>query len=74
MPRNKDLKRLIRARMDKTGESYTAARAHLVSESPRPLPREHRGIPDKETAEEMKAYWGARLEALKSLLAGDAAR
>jgi hypothetical protein len=29
MPRNKDLKRLVRARMRKTGEAYTAARAHI---------------------------------------------
>jgi hypothetical protein len=33
MPRNKDLKRLVRARMSKTGESYTAARAKVVSQS-----------------------------------------
>jgi hypothetical protein len=31
MPRNKDLKRLVRARMGKTGESYTAARAKVVA-------------------------------------------
>ncbi len=30
MPRNKDLKRLVRARMKKTGEAYTAARAQIV--------------------------------------------
>ena len=30
MPTNKDLKRLVRARMEKTGESYTAARKQLV--------------------------------------------
>lgn len=30
MPKNKDLKRLVRARMARTGESYTAARAHIV--------------------------------------------
>jgi uncharacterized protein YndB with AHSA1/START domain len=34
MPKQKDLKRLVRARMQKTGESYTAARLHLV----KPLP------------------------------------
>ena len=33
MPSNKDLKRLVRARMTKTGESYTAARAQLVRKS-----------------------------------------
>jgi hypothetical protein len=31
MPRNKDLKRLVRARMTKTGESYTAARARITT-------------------------------------------
>lgn len=31
MPRNKDLKRLVRARMKKTGEAYTAARAQLIT-------------------------------------------
>ncbi|HEV3464027.1 MAG TPA: hypothetical protein VG846_08595, partial [Actinomycetota bacterium] len=29
MPTNKDFKRLVRARMGKTGESYTSARSHL---------------------------------------------
>ena len=37
MPRNKDLKRLVRARMTTTGESYTAARAHVLARtSPKP--------------------------------------
>jgi hypothetical protein len=31
MPTNKDFKRLVRARMQKSGESYTAARAQLVA-------------------------------------------
>ena len=30
MPRNKDLKRLVRARMKKTGEAYTSARAQIL--------------------------------------------
>jgi len=30
MPRQKDLKRLVRARMKKTGEAYTAARAQIL--------------------------------------------
>jgi uncharacterized protein YndB with AHSA1/START domain len=30
MPTNKDFKRLVRARMTRTGESYTAARAQLI--------------------------------------------
>jgi hypothetical protein len=31
--RDKDRKRIIRSRMKKTGESYTAARAHVISQS-----------------------------------------
>jgi hypothetical protein len=31
MPRHKDLKRLVRARMSKTGESYTTARSRIVA-------------------------------------------
>ncbi len=31
MPKNKDFKRLARSRMEKTGESYTAARARLMA-------------------------------------------
>ena len=38
MTKDKDLKRLIRARMEKTGESYTAARSHIVSATSDPLP------------------------------------
>lgn len=30
MPKQKDLKRLVRTRMDKTGESYTTARSHIL--------------------------------------------
>lgn len=33
MPRNKDFKRLVRTRMTKTGESYTAARAQVIRKS-----------------------------------------
>jgi hypothetical protein len=34
MPQQKDLKRLVRARMQKTGESYTTARLHLIKPAP----------------------------------------
>jgi hypothetical protein len=40
MPTNKDLKRLVRARMTKTGEAYTTARARLLArKQPKPAPR-----------------------------------
>jgi len=35
MPRQKNFKKLVRARAAKTGESYTAARAHFVTTPPR---------------------------------------
>ena len=38
MPANKDFKRLVRGRMQKTGESYTAARAQLLKQKPRRSP------------------------------------
>ena len=38
MPKQKDLKRLVRSRMKKTGESYTAARAHLTRPKNHPDP------------------------------------
>lgn len=38
MPSNKDLKRLVRARMRKTGEAYTAARAQIVKKTPHRSP------------------------------------
>lgn len=33
MPKQKDLKKLVRARMSKTGESYTAARLRLITKN-----------------------------------------
>ncbi len=38
MPTNKDFKRLVRARMLKTGEAYTTARAHLLTKKQIPDP------------------------------------
>src|SRR3954452_3673829 len=38
MTQQKDFKRVVRARMQKTGESYTAARLHLVKKEDAPAP------------------------------------
>jgi hypothetical protein len=38
MPSQKDLKKIVRARMEKTGEAYTAARLHIVSRKKEPVP------------------------------------
>jgi hypothetical protein len=44
MPRQKDLKRLVRARMQKTGEAYTAARAQLLRKSKTPASDDGSGV------------------------------
>jgi hypothetical protein len=43
MPRQKDLKRLVRARMKKTGEAYTTARAQIIKK-PRTNPSRDGGV------------------------------
>jgi uncharacterized protein YndB with AHSA1/START domain len=43
MPKQKDLKRLIRGRMRKTGESYTAARLQILQKTTTPSPLAKRG-------------------------------
>lgn len=44
MTKNRDLKTKIRARMAKTGERYTAARAHLLTRGARPGPAAAEGV------------------------------
>jgi len=46
MPQQKDLKRIVRARMEKTGESYTAARLHIVKKNETPLDTSMAGMSD----------------------------
>ena len=43
MPKHKDLKRLVRNRMQKTGESYTSARSKIILKGS-PRPTEYAGI------------------------------
>jgi hypothetical protein len=45
MTSDKDLKRVVRARMEKTGESYTAARAQILSKPPRARAAAPRRLP-----------------------------
>ena len=47
MPTQKDLKRLVRARMQKTGERYTTARAQLLRKRPPPRPGRVAPAPDE---------------------------
>ena len=46
MPTQKDLKKIVRARMEKTGEAYTAARLHIVSKKKEPVPGKIEPRPD----------------------------
>jgi hypothetical protein len=54
MPTDKDFKRLVRGRMQKTGESYTTARAHLRQQKPAaavaPAPRDYARLAGKSDA------------------------
>jgi hypothetical protein len=56
MPRQKDLKRLVRARMEKTGEAYTAARAQVVRKPRTPKPSEAAAPPETITHPAPKDY------------------
>lgn len=56
MPRNKDLKRLTRSRMKKTGESYTAARAELVKKNKLDL-SERAGMSDQAVSAKTGRTW-----------------
>jgi hypothetical protein len=62
MPIKKDLKRLVRARMQKTGESYTAARARLLEKKGGRQPRTNEAIPLSKT--DLAALAGMRDEAV----------
>jgi uncharacterized protein YndB with AHSA1/START domain len=65
MPRQKDLKRLVRARMQKTGEAYTAARAQVLAKprvkpNPAPTPRQYAtlaGMSDAAIKEKTGCTW-----------------
>ena len=64
MPTNKDFKRLVRARMQKTGESYTTARAQLLHkkpEAPSPAPSDYARLAGRSDAV-LKANTGCTWE------------
>jgi uncharacterized protein YndB with AHSA1/START domain len=57
MPKQKDLKRLIRARMKKTGEAYTAARFHLVRKESAPDHAAKAGLSDASVTKATGRTW-----------------
>ena len=62
MPRNKDLKRLVRVRMKKTGEAYAAARAHIVKSPAPPATRVNYAALAGMSDEKLKAKTGCTWE------------
>ena len=73
MPNQKDLKKIVRARMEKTGEAYTAARLHIVSRKrevePPPNYAETAGMSDtavKKATGRDWTEWVSMLDAVKA--------
>ncbi len=64
MPKNKDLKRLVRSRMQKTGESYTTARAHVIAR--RPAPAQPKNAPPPLPPGDLAQLAGMRDETIKA--------
>jgi uncharacterized protein YndB with AHSA1/START domain len=84
MPRNKDLKRLVRSRMKKTGEAYTTARAHITQKpkrrksaaparatdvAPKPDYQKMAGMSDAKVKEKTGCDWQRWVHALDGLKA-----
>src|SRR3989454_8589419 len=62
MPTNKDFKRLVRARMQKTGEAYTAARAHLLQKQQESRPVDYARLAGMMSDAALKARTGCTWE------------
>jgi hypothetical protein len=74
MPKQKDLKRLVRSRMKKTGESYTAARVHITREknpsaqlSPKPDYAALAGMSDDAIRTKTGKTWAQWVRALDAI-------
>jgi hypothetical protein len=67
MPQHKDLKRLVRNRMVKTGESYTAARAQLVKLPPATPYAEIAGMSDAAIEAKTGRTWKAWVRELDAV-------
>ena len=66
MPKEKDLKRVVRARMEKTGESYTAARVQTLKKKAAPPPDYGAlsGIAEETLKEKTGRSWAEWVETL----------
>jgi len=64
MPKQKDLKRVIRTRMQKTGESYTAARMHIVKKKEKPDYAALSGMSDASIRKGSGRHWSEWVKVL----------
>ena len=72
MPKQKDLKRLIRSRMKKTGEAYTAARPQLVKKSePAPDYAKVAGMSDASVSKRTGRTWAQWVQTLDAARASE---
>ena len=72
MPKQKDLKRLVRSRMQKTGEAYTAARLQLLKKkSPQPDLARLAGMSDAVVGRKTGRTWAEWVETLDAARAAE---
>jgi uncharacterized protein YndB with AHSA1/START domain len=73
MPSQKDLKRLVRTRMKKTGEAYTAARVHVLRDRTPPVIdyAERAGMADARVREKTGRSWAEWVGVLDAAHASD---
>ena len=71
MPAQKDLKRIVRARTEKTGESYTAARRHVVHKKNQPDYAALAGTADDKVKEKTGRDWSEWVATLDAFGAKD---
>jgi hypothetical protein len=75
MPKQKDLKRLVRTRMEKTGEAYTAARLQVIRKKEEPKPKvdlaKIAGMSDAVVEEKTGRNWAQWTELLDAQRAMD---
>lgn len=64
MPAQKDLKRIVRARMEKTGEAYTTARRHVINRKDTPDYAALAGMSDEAITTKTGRSWAQWVETL----------
>ena len=72
MPIQKDLKKIVRARMQKTGEAYTTARLHVVSKKQPPVDyAELAGMSDEAVKKATGRDWASWVKTLDAVKANE---